>query len=197
MDSYSCGINCDVSGILLSPATAIEVFDSVTFRLHSFVGMAAEDTLGLQRFAVVQSSGCDFARQTQPYGIETLQEVHNTFSPEGNLLEFAMECRKDVAQQTIADQEAIELMAVNRQMMDAVKIPFVLLIDINADQMGHHVGKTMIVIPLNPNHCDSTFRIRQLANVTEKLPVFFLKAAEIQVAENIAQQDQAVKRNRL
>jgi hypothetical protein len=108
-----------------------------------------------------------------------------------------MECRKDVAQQTVADQEAIELMPVNRQMMDAVKIPFILLVDVNADQMRHHVGQTMIVIPLNPNHCDSTFRIRQLANVTEKLPVFFLKAAEIQVAENIAQQDQAVKRNRL
>jgi len=33
-----------------------------------------------------------------------------------------MECRKDVAQQTIADQEAIKLVAVNRQVMDAVKI---------------------------------------------------------------------------
>ena len=107
-----------------------------------------------------------------------------------------MECRKDAAQQTIADQEAIKLMTVYRQMMDAVKIPFVLLIDINADQMGHHVGKTMIVIPLNPDHRDPAFRIRQLANATEKLPVFFLKAAEIQIAENIAQQDQAVKRNR-
>ena len=108
-----------------------------------------------------------------------------------------MECRKDVAQQTIADQKAIELVAMNRQVTDAVKIPFILLVDVNADQMRHHVGQTMIVIPLNPNHCDSTFRIRQLTNVTEKLPVFLLKAAEIQVAENIAQQDQAVKRNRL
>jgi hypothetical protein len=107
-----------------------------------------------------------------------------------------MECGKDVAQQTIADQEAIELMAVNREMPDAVKIPFVLLIDIDTDQMGHHVRKTMIVIPLNPDHRDPAFRIRQLPNVTEKLPVFFLKAAKIQIAENIAQQDQAVKRNR-
>ena len=100
-----------------------------------------------------------------------------------------MECRKDVAQQTIADQEAIELMPVNRQMMDAVKIPFILLVDVNADQMGHHVGKTMIVISLNPNHRDSAFRIRQLANVAEKLPVFFLEPAEIEIAENIAQQN--------
>jgi hypothetical protein len=107
-----------------------------------------------------------------------------------------MKCRKDVAQQTIADQEAIELVAVNRQMMDAGKIPFVLLVDVDAHQMRHHVGKTMIVIPLNPDYCDPAFRIRQLANVAEKLPVFFLKAAEIQIAENIAQQDQAAKRNR-
>ena len=107
-----------------------------------------------------------------------------------------MECRKDVAQQTIADQEAIKLVAVNRQVMDALEIPFILLVDIDTDQMRHHVGKTMIVITLNPDHRDAAFRIRQLANVTEKLPVFFLKAAEIQIAENIAQQNQAAKRNR-
>ena len=77
-----------------------------------------------------------------------------------------MECRKDVAQQTIADQKAIELVAMNRQVTDAVKIPFILLVDVDADQMRHHVGQTKIVIPLNPNHCDPAFRIRQLANVT-------------------------------
>jgi hypothetical protein len=107
-----------------------------------------------------------------------------------------VECRKDIAQQTIADQEAIKLVAVNRQVMDAVKIPFILLIDIDTDQVGHHVGKAMIVIPLNPNHRDAALRIRQLANIAEKLPVFFLKTTEIQIAENIAQQDQAAKRNR-
>ena len=104
-----------------------------------------------------------------------------------------MECRKDVAQQTIADQEAVELVSMNRQMMDAVKIPFILLVNINTDQVGHHVRKTMIVISLNPNHRDSAFRIRQLANVAKKLPVFFLEPAEIEIAENIAQQDQAAK----
>ena len=107
-----------------------------------------------------------------------------------------MERGKDVAQQPIADQEAIELVAVNREMTDAIEIPFILLVDIDADQMGHHVGKTMIVIPFNPDHRDPAFGIRHLANVTEKLPVFFLKPAEIQIAENIAQQDQAAKRNR-
>jgi len=107
-----------------------------------------------------------------------------------------MECRKDVAQQTIADQEAIKLVAVNRQVMEAVKIPLVLLVDIDTDQVGHHIGKTMIVIPFNPDHRDAALRIRQLANIAEKLPVFFLKAAKIQIAKNVAQQDQAAKRNR-
>jgi hypothetical protein len=107
-----------------------------------------------------------------------------------------MECGKDVAQQTIADQEAIKLVAVNRQVMNAVKIPFILLIDIDAHQVGHYVGKAMIMIPLNPDHRDPALRIRQLANITEKLPVFFLKATEIQIAENIPEQDQAAKRNR-
>src|SRR5436305_325589 len=102
-----------------------------------------------------------------------------------------MEGGKDVAQQSIADQEAIKLVAVNRQVVDALEIPFVLLVDINTDQMRHHVGKTMIVIPFNPDHRDPAFRIRELADVTEKLPVFFFKAAKIQVAENVPEQDQA------
>ena len=97
-----------------------------------------------------------------------------------------MECRKDVAQQTIADQEAVELVSMNGQVMDALKIPFILLVNINTDKVGHHVRKTMIVITLNPNHRDAAFRIRQLANVTEKLPVFFLEPAEIEITENIA-----------
>ena len=100
-----------------------------------------------------------------------------------------MECSKDVAQQTVADQKVVELVPMNRQVMDALKIPFVLLVNINTDQVGHHVTKTVIVIPLNPNHRDAAFRIRQLANVAEKLPVFFLEPAEIEIAENIAQQN--------
>ena len=100
-----------------------------------------------------------------------------------------MECCEDVAQQAVVDQETVELVSMNRQMMDAVKIPFILLVNINTDQVGHHVTKTAIVIPLNPNHRDATFRIRQLANVAEKLPVFFLEPAEIEIAENIAQQN--------
>ena len=106
-----------------------------------------------------------------------------------------MERGKDVAQETIADQEAVKLMAVNRQMMNAVKIPFVLLVHIDTDQVGHHVGKTMIVIPLHPDHRDPAFRIGQLADVTEKLPMFFFKTAEIEIAKNVAQQDQAAERN--
>ena len=81
MDGYSFGINGDVRGVLLSPTTAIEVLDSVAFRLHRFVGMAAKNPLGLERFAVVQSPGCDFAGETQPSRVETLQKIHNTFSP--------------------------------------------------------------------------------------------------------------------
>ena len=106
-----------------------------------------------------------------------------------------MECRKDVAQQAIADQEAIKLVTVNGQMMNAVKIPFVLLIDVNTDQMGHDVRKAKIGIPLDPDHRDPAFRIGQLADVTEKLPMFFFKTAEIEIAKNVAQQDQAAERN--
>jgi hypothetical protein len=49
------------------------------------------------------------------------------------------------------------------------------------------------VVALDPNHFDLALRIRQLANVAEKFPVLFGQAAEIQIGEDIAKQNQPAK----
>ena len=64
--------------------------------------------------------------------------------------------------------------------------PNVSLVDRYADEMGHHVGQPVVVIALYPDDFDLPFRIRQLANVREELPVVARQPAEIQIGENIA-----------
>ena len=49
------------------------------------------------------------------------------------------------------------------------------------------------MIALNPDHFDPTLRIRQFADVGEEAPVLFLQPGEIQVAEDVTQQHQALK----
>lgn len=49
------------------------------------------------------------------------------------------------------------------------------------------------MIALNPDHFDATLRIRQFADVGKEAPVLFLQPGEIQVAEDVTQQHQALK----
>jgi len=64
MDGDPRRINRDVRGSLLSPTATVEILDSVALDAHRFVSMTAEDPLGVQRFAIRQSSGRHFAGKT-------------------------------------------------------------------------------------------------------------------------------------
>jgi len=50
-----------------------------------------------------------------------------------------------------------------------------------------------VVITLNPNYFHITLGTRQFSDIAEKVPMFLLQAAEVQVAEDIAQEDKAAK----
>ncbi len=76
-------------------------------------------------------------------------------------------------------------------MAHAQVIPLILLVHANADQVRHDFSEPVIVISLHPDNFDLAFRVGEFADVSEKFPVLFLEAAEIQVGKNIAQQNQA------
>jgi len=86
---------------------------------------------------------------------------------------------------------------MNSDVADTTKIPHVLLIYLNADQVRHDVGQPIVVVPFHPHHFNSSLGIRQFANVTEELPMFFLEAAEIEVAKDVSQKDQSGEGNPL
>ncbi len=84
-------------------------------------------------------------------------------------------------------------MAVNREVAQAGVLPGIFLIDAHAHQMRHDVGEPVIVIALHPNHFDLALGIRKLANISQKLPVLFCEAGEVQVGEDVAQKNEPLK----
>src|ERR1041385_1781202 len=97
------------------------------------------------------------------------------------------------AERKILCEEAIELMTMHGEMANAVVLPFIFVVNANADQMRHHLRKAIIVIALYPHDFDVSFRIRQLSDVAEEAPVLFLKPPKIEIGKNIAEQDQPIE----
>src|SRR5258707_8996519 len=84
-------------------------------------------------------------------------------------------------------------MSVNGEMPFALIFPDILLVHGHAHQMRHDFRESVIVIAFHPDHFNSMTRIRKLADVAQKLPMLFGQAAEIEVAENVAQKNQALE----
>ena len=84
-------------------------------------------------------------------------------------------------------------MAMNSQMSLASVLPDVLLVHLYSHQVGEHIGQASIMVPLHPNHLDVALGVGKLADVGEELPVILPEAGKIQVAENIAQQNQLIE----
>jgi len=80
-------------------------------------------------------------------------------------------------------------------MTQAAVLPCIFVVDLDSHQVGHDFAQPAIMIPFHPNHLDPAFGIRQLANVAQELPVFFLEASKIEVAEDIAKEDEPPKRH--
>src|SRR4051794_12544976 len=82
-------------------------------------------------------------------------------------------------------------MPVHGEVGYAAKFPEVLLIHRNAHQVRHHVCKAAVVVSLYPDDFDAALGIRKLADVGEELPVIFLEACKIKVAEDVTEQNEA------
>ena len=54
-------------------------------------------------------------------------------------------------------------------------------------QVRHDVRQPVVVVPLDPNHLNLALRIRQLADIPQKLPVILGQPGKIKVGKNIAQ----------
>jgi hypothetical protein len=76
---------------------------------------------------------------------------------------------------------------------NAPEVPFVFLVNLDSNQVGHYFRKALIMVALHPDDLHVTFRVGKLADVRKELPVLFFQAAEIQIAEDVAQEDEPAK----
>ena len=88
-------------------------------------------------------------------------------------------------------------MSVDGEVPLACIVPRVFLENANADEVRHHFRQAVIVVAFHPDYFDAMLGIRQLAYMSQKLPVFLSQATEIQIRENIAQQDESAEVNAL
>jgi hypothetical protein len=193
MDLYPRFVDCQIGEPGIDPPARVVVTDAVFFHVQRFMRMAAEDALRLMMSGKSDCARRDLGRHAQPPRIQSVDRARDGFALEVQLLQLQIQRRAQPAQPQIVELESIELVAVDGDMAHAAIVPFVVLVHAHADQMRHDVGQTMVVIPFHPNHFDATLRVRQLADVAEKLPVILVEAGEVEVGEDIAQQDEPVK----
>ena len=154
------------------------------------MGVSAKHALAFSDARIVDGSARHLVRQQQPASIHAVQEARDTF---GSRIDFLNLQKDQLAQSTdpeILFDEAVELVAVHRQMPLALVLPDVALVDGNADQMRHQIGEAGVVVALDPNHFHLALWIGKLADVGEELPVFAGEAAKVEIGKNIAQQNQ-------
>ncbi len=97
----------------------------------------------------------------------------------------------NAADQKVLADEPVKLMPMHREMALSPVFPDITLIDGHTDQMGHQIREAVIVVAFNPYHFDMAFRVGELANMGEKLPMLAGKAAKVEIGENISEQHQA------
>jgi hypothetical protein len=114
----------------------------------------------------------DFIGKAQPASVQPVEEADEGFVLMVDFLKMQIDEFTDPAEKEIVDDEAVELVAVNRQMAKSLILPHVLSIDGHSDQVRHQIGQSLIVIAFNPNNFSLPLGIRKFANAGEKLPVF-------------------------
>ena len=189
MDLHSFRSESDVSGTVVSPATGVEVTDSVALHLKSSVGVAAENEVGLLGFGMAQGAFGDLWGETQPRTIEAVEPSTERLAAGVEPLQKQINRRAQLAYERVVDHETIELMSVDGEAPAAVEIPEVLPIDAHADEVRHDGRESLVVIAFDPNDFHSALGIGEFANVGEEAPMVFFEAAEIEVAEDVAQQN--------
>jgi hypothetical protein len=161
--------------------------------VHGFVSVAAENTIDIVLAGVLQRSRGHLRGHTEPTRVEPVDKPGNRLALEIELLQLEIERGANPAEAQVVDLEAIELVAVDREMLEAIELPGIVLVDADADEVRHDVGETVIVIAFHPHDLDISLRVGKFANVAEKLPVIFGETREVEVGEDVTEQNQPLE----
>jgi hypothetical protein len=161
------------------------------------VGVSAKNALSLALFCMAERALCYLRSKAQPSCVETVKVAGKTFAAGIDLLQPEKDELSQARELEIPDGEAVKLVAVDRQVALAGIVPRVFLIDRDAHQVRHDFREAVVMIALDPDDFNLMPRVGELADEAEKLPVLAGEAAEVQVGEDIAQQDEPAEMRRL
>jgi len=154
------------------------------------VGVPAENALALPDARIMDGSPRDFVREQQPASIHAVQEAGDTLGSRVYFLDLQEDQLAQSTDPQIFLDEAVELMAVHRQMPLALILPNIALIHGDADQVRHQVGESGVVVAFDPDHFDLALWIGKFADIGKELPMFAGQATKVEIGKNIAQQNQ-------
>lgn len=190
MDLYALLSNRDVGSRRIRPATRVVIAGALLLKLDGLVRVPAKDVISVMVLGQRDSAGGDFGREAQPSAAHAVEELGKRSRARVDALQQQVDGSADAAEQHVIDHKAVKLMSVHGQVPLARELPHILLVDANAHQMRHEMRESLVVIAFDPDHLDAAPGIGKLADVGKKAPMVFLEPSEVQVAEDVAEQDQ-------
>jgi hypothetical protein len=154
------------------------------------VGVATEDSVDATLLGICNRAGGNLRAEPQPSRIDAVQVSGKRLFISFEFLDLVVDQLPNAADENIARKRTIELMAMNRQMPFSAVLPCISLVNGYSDKVRHHFRQSSIVVSLDPDDFDLPLRVRELANVGEKAPVFARKTAEVEIREDVADENQ-------
>jgi len=162
-----------------------------------FVGVAAENTFCASRLHIGQGAFGDFGRQPLPTRVQPVEEPRKTLAVFVELLKQQIQLgHKPTHHEAIAHDKLVELVAVYGEVLLPLGLPHVFLVNVNPDEVRHHVCETVVVVAFYPDHFYPPLRVRELPDEGEEMPVVFSESPEIEIAKDVAEENQATKDER-
>ena len=134
--------------------------DAILFDVDGLVRVAAENAVGAVMTGVGKGSRCNFCRHAQPARVQPVDQTGNRLALEIELLQEEIKRSADPAERHPVDLEAVELVAVDRDVGQPAVLPGVALIDAHAHQVRHDIGEAVVVVAFHPDHFHLAFGIR-------------------------------------
>jgi hypothetical protein len=100
--------------------------------------VTAKDSVNASHACMRYCARTHLIGKPQPHCVEAFKKANYPLSPEGYFLQVLVARGKKSTEQTIVDQKAVELMAMNCQMAMTAILPLVFLVDLNSYQVRHH-----------------------------------------------------------
>lgn len=186
-------VDGEIGGIGVDPASAVVVVHAVAVLMRGDVGVSAEDAVDATGAGVEESAFGDTGLHAKPTGVDAIDETGESFAVAVKLLQSVEEALANAAEKFALAAEGVELVAMHGDVALAFVFPDVALVDRYADEVGHDLRKSLIVISFDPDDLYFALWVGELADAGEKFPMVAGETAEIEVAEDIAEKDETAK----